>query len=216
MASIIGATRFHHFFFFFWAMAAWPSSALQPSPTRYAPLVAVRQAPAFETCECQFLHFKLRCQFASKSPCEHFLHTTHCPSRHLRLWRQNRRQLSSPSRDGYGSHPCLSYQALVDWQVDFIQIEERDCGISKPFCNICSVNAEENAPHRVPSHHRSRFARSAPERSTIFADKATRKSMEGGQLEMSTRSDLGDLGDFDFADSFIPRDQLCFQTRSRT
>lgn len=180
LASIIGATRISSFLLFFWAMAAWPSSALQPSPTRYAPLVAVRQAPAFETCECQFMHFKLRCQFASKSPCEHFLHATHCPSRHLRLWRKNRRRLSSPSRDGYGSHPCLLSQALMDWQVDFIQIEEGDCGISKTFCNICSVNAEENAPHRVPSHHRSRFARSAPERSTIFADKATRKSMEGG------------------------------------
>ena len=59
LASMIGATRFHHFFCFLWAMAAWPSSALQPSPTRYAPLVAVRRAPAFETCECQFMHFKL-------------------------------------------------------------------------------------------------------------------------------------------------------------
>lgn len=35
------------------------------------------------------------------------------------------------------------------------------------------------------------------------------------QLEMSTRSDLGDLGDFNFADSFISRDQWCFQTRSQ-
>ena len=36
------------------------------------------------------------------------------------------------------------------------------------------------------------------------------------QLEMSTRSDASDLGDFNVVDNFIPRDQLCFQILSWT
>lgn len=175
LASIIGATRFHHFFCFF---GQWQLGHLRPcSPHPHGMLRLLRsdrpqhsKLVSVNLCTSNWMSICIQVSLWTLSSC-------------------NTLSFQAPAALARESQTTFLSQHRWVWFTPLFVVSgtyglaswfQGDCGISKTFCKICSVNAEENAPHRVPSHHRSRFARSAPERFTIFADKATRKSMEGG------------------------------------